>query len=268
MEAVKTYKIDSRTRNGHQFIDKVLSEILPSEQISISNIQINQAHLILDALVNRQTINVDLCSDRGNAYVYLTAAIAHHLFSPDDFFVRTNQSIYHGYSASAPIPIIISTQTIAKQELVVKRAIPTLSEWLLNAGLIDKPIRSAIRKGKSHYICEENLEARLNNLPRNKSEEYIRKLKNLRTGTPDLDVSKDISNFDKRVICVKQSCKKSCKSYHACRYQAYLRDTSNGNVDFIVCNHNYYLADIVIRRKHSRMLLPMYKAVVVDIHGS
>jgi ATP-dependent DNA helicase DinG len=158
------------------------------------------------------------------------------------------------------MPIIISTQTIAKQELVVKRTIPTLSEWLLNAGLIDKPIRSAIRKGKSHYICEDNL-------PKNKSDEYIRKLKRLRTGTPDLDVSKDITNFDKSVICVKQSCEKSCRSYHACRYRAYLRDESNGNVDFIVCNHNYYLADQEIRRKYSRMLLPMYKSVVVDLNG-
>jgi ATP-dependent DNA helicase DinG len=132
------------------------------------------------------------------------------------------------------MPIIISTQTIAKQEFIAKKAIPFLSSLLIDAGLIEKPIRSAIRKGKSHYICEENLEARLNNLPQNKSDKYVKNLKNLRTGTPDLDASQDITNFDKRVICVKQSCKKSCRSYHACRYRAYLRDTSSDNFDSIV----------------------------------
>ena len=57
-------------------------------------------------------------------------------------------------------PILISTSSIALQNAVQNEYLPILSAALLADGIIDQPMRSVIRKGKSHYVCHKRLERR------------------------------------------------------------------------------------------------------------
>ena len=70
-------------------------------------------------------------------------------------------------------PIIISTSSIALQNAVLTEYLPLLSCVLMADGILTKPLKAVIRKGKSHYVlrraagqaaasgisCKENPEA-------------------------------------------------------------------------------------------------------------
>ncbi len=62
-------------------------------------------------------------------------------------------------SGEAFTSILISTSSIALQNAVQREYLPLLSAVLMADGIIDRPLSSVIRKGKSHYVCDERLDA-------------------------------------------------------------------------------------------------------------
>ncbi len=91
------------------------------------------------------------------------------------------------------------------------------------------PIRAVIRKGKSHYVCDERLERRLGQLDLSK--------KNWKAGNAllslrerlDLDGADRLSRYDRERVCVPQVC--DCKREH-CRYRTFLESCSENHYSF------------------------------------
>lgn len=81
----------------------------------------------------------------GKTYAYLVAGI-----------------VFHGLRPSRPV--LISTSSIALQKAVRDEYLPLLSAILTVDGMISEPIQAVIRKGKSHYVCDQRLERRLGQL--------------------------------------------------------------------------------------------------------
>lgn len=64
-------------------------------------------------------------------------------------------TVVHGLRPSRPI--LISTSSSALQKAVRDEYLPFLSMVLAADGMITEPIQAVIRKGKSHYVCDQRL---------------------------------------------------------------------------------------------------------------
>ena len=128
-------------------------------------------------------------------------------------------------------------------------------------GAIDRPLQAVIRKGKSHYVCEERLERRLGQLDLSR--------KNWRAGNAllalrselDMDEAAHLSGYDRERVCVPKVC--DCQR-ETCRYRAFLEDCESGRYLFQICNHNLLLADAIHRGSGRRPILPDACALIVD----
>lgn len=250
---------------GHLFIDKVFLEIFPSMGMTVRSTQIELSHQMLDALYGRKIALCEAGVGIGKTYAYLVAAMAHHLFNPDDFMVRTSQTFYGGFSVRTPMPIIITTSSIELQKAIMNEFLPFLSKALVKAGIIKDTICSVVRKGKSHFICEDNLERHISMInSQHKNKKQMAQLLSLLDGSPDLDPITGISSFDRRAIQVNNRCSKICKHHLICRYQNYIREACSPQITFQICNHNYFLADLLQRKQGNKPLLPNHRAVIMD----
>lgn len=98
--------------------------------------------------------------------------------------------------------------------------LPLLSCVLMADGILTKPLKAVIRKGKSHYVCDERLDRRLRQVyPAKKNPEALAALRTLRE-TLDMDRVSHLSGYDRERVCVPQVC--DCKQ-RDCRYQRFLK---------------------------------------------
>jgi ATP-dependent DNA helicase DinG len=107
--------------------------------------QVALSHQMLNTMLDGGIALCDAGTGIGKTFAYLTAG-----------------TVFHGFQAAnglEPRPILISTSSIALQNAVLNDYLPFLSKLLVADGLLDKPIRAVIRKGKSHYICDARLES-------------------------------------------------------------------------------------------------------------
>ena len=119
------------------------------------------------------------------------------------------------------------SQTAARDKYL-----PFLSTVLMADGMISVPIEAVIRKGKSHYVCDQRLERRLGQLD-------LRK-KNWRAGNAllslreklDLDEAPRLSGYDRERVCVPKAC--DC-GREDCRYCAFLEDCDSGQAKHLWC---------------------------------
>jgi Rad3-related DNA helicase len=63
----------------------------------------------------------------------------------------------------------------------------------------------------------------------------------------DLADTDGLTPYIKRQICVAGGCRPECRHYFKCRYVRYLAAANDPKVDFLITNHNYFLADILHR---------------------
>ncbi len=158
--------------------------------------------------------------------------------------------------------IIISTSTITLQNVLKEKYIDAVSKALIKYSVIDKPLKTAVCKGKSHYICDVKLNTYLSSIIRSNSEneliEILQKLCNVSASYIDLD-NYSLTPYIKKRICVNK-CSKVCGLYNKCRYCKFINKYRNGEYDFIIVNHNYLLTDLL--KDNSK--LPQYNIVVLD----
>ena len=65
--------------------------------------------------------------------------------------------------------------------------LPLLSCVLMADGILTKPLKAVIRKGKSHYVCDERLDRRLRQVyPAKKNPEALTALRTLRETLEDV----------------------------------------------------------------------------------
>lgn len=231
---------------AHKDIDRIFKSILPKYGMTERKEQIKLAHSMLDAMFEDSIALSDAGTGIGKTYAYLTAGVV---------FAK-----YREASGEIKRPIVISTATIALQRAVHEEYIPFLSQALMEAGYIDQPILSAVRKGKSRYVCDKRLRKRLRSVDlEKKNSKNMKALLSLKKHV-DMDEAEHLSGYDRRQVAVPRTC--DCGD--DCRYHRYVRDCSSDKYLFQICNHNLLLADAMHVRCGRHYILPAYCALIID----
>jgi ATP-dependent DNA helicase DinG len=202
---------------------------------------------MLDAMLDSGIALCDAGTGIGKTYAYLVAGTAF--------------SQFRAASGLEPLPILISTSSIALQTAVRDEYLPLLSGLLLEDKRISQPIQAVIRKGKSHYVCDERLERRLGQLNLSRKNQRSGSALLALRGRLDLSETPHLSRYDRERVCVPKVCNCQRKS---CRYASFLEDCNSGQYLFQICNHNLLLADSIHRSSGRRPILPDTSVLVVD----
>lgn len=235
---------DNRLK-AHKLIDHIFQDLLPAHGMAQRPEQIQLSHRMLEAMQDGKIALCDAGTGIGKTYAYLAAATAASAF-PTGQIAR---------------PIIISTSSIALQNAVLTEYLPLLSCVLMADGILTKPLKAVIRKGKSHYVCDERLDRRLRQVyPAKKNPEALTALRTLRE-TLDMDRVSHLSGYDRERVCVPQVC--DCKQ-RDCRYQRLLKTCDKGQFLFQICNHNLLVADAIHRSEGKRPIFPEHSIIIVD----
>ena len=235
---------DNRLK-AHKLIDHIFQDLLPAHGMAQRPEQIQLSHRMLDAMQDGRIALCDAGTGIGKTYAYLAAATAASAF-PTGQIAR---------------PIIISTSSIALQNAVLTEYLPLLSCVLMADGILTKPLKAVIRKGKSHYVCDERLDRRLRQVyPAKKNPEALAALRTLKE-TLDMDRVSHLSGYDRERVCVPQVC--DCKQ-RDCRYQRFLKTCDKDQFLFQICNHNLLVADAIHRSEGKRPIFPEHSIIIVD----
>ena len=233
--------------NAHNEIDHIFKDLLPTRNMAERPAQVALCHQMLNAMLEGGIALCDAGTGIGKTYAYLAAG-----------------TVYHRFRAASGLPvrpILISTSSIALQTAARDEYLPLLSSLLAEDGMITQPLQAVIRKGKSHYVCDDRLERRLGQLD-------LRK-KNWRAGNAllalrnelDMDEIAHLSGYDRERVCVPQIC--DC-SQETCRYRSFLEKCDSGRYLFQICNHNLLLADAIHRGSGRKPILQDACALIVD----
>ena len=247
------YKVEYQKR-AHQEVEKIFRVLLPEQGLAVREEQIRLCHEMLDTLLGERIALCDAGVGIGKTYAYLVACV----------LLRKYSMLTGRGNPLEQRPVVVSTSSIALQKAIVTEYIPFLSRVLLEQGMIQSPLRAVVRKGKEHFVCDNRLEQRIEAI-RHKQKNVAQKeaLLSLRKHY-DMDTVKDLSGFDRRLVCVPKFCPRECPGRQTCRYQRYLEESKKQDVFLQICNHNYLLADAFHRREEYKPLLADYRALVVD----
>ena len=247
------YKVEYQKR-AHQEVEKISRVLLPEQGLAVREEQIRLCHEMLDTLLGERIALCDAGVGIGKTYAYLVACV----------LLRKYSMLTGRGNPLEQRPVVVSTSSIALQKAIVTEYIPFLSRVLLEQGMIQSPLRAVVRKGKEHFVCDNRLEQRIEAI-RHKQKNAAQKeaLLSLRKHY-DMDTVKDLSGFDRRLVCVPKFCPRECPGRQTCRYQRYLEESKKQDVFLQICNHNYLLADAFHRREEYKPLLADYRALVVD----
>ena len=138
---------DMTRQEAHQKIDDLFQTLLPAHDMPERTEQIRLSHTMLDAMLDSRIALCDAGTGIGKTYAYLVAGI-----------------VFHEYRAASGLPVqplVISTSSIALQNAILGEYLPFLSKILMEDGQRNELICAVIRKGKSHYVCDQRLQKRL-----------------------------------------------------------------------------------------------------------
>lgn len=247
------YKVEYQKR-AHQEVEKIFRVLLPEQGLAVREEQIRLCHEMLDTLLGERIALCDAGVGIGKTYAYLVACV----------LMRKYSILMERNSLPKQHPVVVSTSSIALQKAILSEYVPFLSRVLVEQGIIQTPLRAVVRKGKEHFVCDNRLEQRIEAI-RYKQKNAVQReaLLSLRKHY-DMDIVKDLSGFDRRLVCVPKFCPRECPGRQMCRYQRYLEESKKQDVFLQICNHNYLLADAFHRREEYKPLLADYWALVVD----
>jgi len=235
-------------------VEKIFRVLLPEQGLAVREEQIRLCHEMLDTLLGERIALCDAGVGIGKTYAYLVACV----------LMRKYSILMERNSLPKQHPVVVSTSSIALQKAILSEYVPFLSRVLVEQGIIQTPLRAVVRKGKEHFVCDNRLEQRIEAI-RHKQKNAVQReaLLSLRKHY-DMDTVKDLSGFDRRLVCVPKFCPRECPGRQMCRYQRYLEESKKQDVFLQICNHNYLLADAFHRREEYKPLLADYRALVVD----
>ena len=234
-------------KNAHTIIDHIFQNLFPAHGMPERPAQTALCHRMLDAMLDSKIALCEAGTGIGKTYAYLVAC-----------FVLTQCRAWEG---AAFQPVIISTSSIALQKAITSEYLPRLSRLLLEDGMIQEPLLAVVRKGKSHYVCDERLERRIRGAnAERKNQRNLEALLSMREQL-DLDGVRYLSSYDRKRICVPQVCE--CQQV-TCRYLQFLERCKSRRYLFHICNHNLLLADAIHREREARPILPSTDALVID----
>lgn len=240
--------------SGSQRAEKLLAflfdTILPKHGMSLRE---KQKELSMEMLSALQRNKLALCEAEvgtGKTHAYILALTIHNLFS------------------EKKAPAVISTSTIALQKALTEEYIPQISAILLEHHIIDHPLSFAVRKGKSHYVCDSRLktyEESVRHMQRERDAGLLEELKKLQGQEEyklDLDNAPLTPHIKEKInVC---RCRDNCPYVMFCRFMNFCKKCLSGTYDFQITNHNYILAEIIGQRQGHRALFPDYGVIVFD----
>lgn len=236
--------IEMDKQKAHALIDHIFKDLLPAQGMAERPEQLKLSHRMLDTMLEGGIALCDAGTGIGKTYAYLVAAVAADI-----------------RMGACHRPILISTSSIALQNAVQNEYIPLLSCMLMADGVIDQPLKAIIRKGKSHYVCDDRLNKRLRQVNLQKKDpKAAEALRSLR-GRLDMDGAQHLSGYDRERVCVPSFC--DCDDLD-CRYQRFLKRCDTDWHIFQICNHNLLLADAIHRSQGKRPILPEHGIIIVD----
>ncbi|WP_202708647.1 ATP-dependent DNA helicase [Sporosalibacterium faouarense] len=242
-----------RAADGSEMIDVIFKDIFPKYGFVVREEQVELSKHIYENMKDRKISLSDIAVGLGKTHAYLIAAIVHSIFSKKGRFYKQ-------------MPIVITTSSIELQCSIIKEYIPEISKMLMENGIISSQITCVLRKGKENYVCENRLKDYFQSLDpkRKRLSEYKGLQKLIQNRNIDLADAEDISGYDKRKINVKSSKCMKCSNFKTCAFQQFMKQARKSTYHFQICNHNYYLADILKRKDCRRSLLPDYQTIIID----
>jgi len=248
---INTSKFNDYMRFLRRFFEKDITGygFTPREK------QIELAEEIFAAMNDRNIFLAEAAVGTGKTLAYLLPAVLTRRGRINESKLGTKLPDGH------TMPITIATSSIALQKALIDDYIPTLSQILMERKIIKEPLTAALRKGKSHYICERRLAEFLEkaNAPTHAAAKALRS-----RNIVDLSTLRGITPYIKRGVNVDEHCNRNCPQYESCRYMRFLRSVNKGGYDFQVINHNLFLADTKQRAHNEKPLIPDYQAVIID----
>ena len=143
---ITMFTLENR-QDAHSAIDHIFKDLLPAQGMAERPEQVALSHRMLDTMLDSSIALCDAGTGIGKTYAYLVAGTMFHC-------LRANSGL-------ETKPVLVSTSSIALQNAIQREYLPLLSTVLIAEGMITRPLRAVIRKGKSHYVCDERLEHRL-----------------------------------------------------------------------------------------------------------
>lgn len=184
-------KTNDTRQNAHAEVDHIFKDLLPAKGMAERPAQAALSHRMLDAMLDGGIALCDAGTGIGKTYAYLVAGTVFHR--------------WRAANGQLGRPLLISTSSIALQTAVVKEYLPFLSCLLMADGMLDRPLRAVIRKGKAHYVCDERLIRRLGHVDlRKKNRQAAEALLSLKNHL-DLDLVEHLSGYDRERVCVPSS---------------------------------------------------------------
>jgi ATP-dependent DNA helicase DinG len=215
-----------------------LEERLPGFQPRAG--QLRMAEAIADAIDARRTLIVEAGTGTGKTFAYLLPALL------------------------SGKRIIVSTATRTLQDQLYHRDLPFL------AGVVGRPIRIALLKGRANYLCRHRLMLahggdELPGIARARALARVLEWSQT-TRVGDIAELATVAEGDAvwpTVTSTRENCiGQNCAEYGACHVVAARRAAQAA--DLVIVNHHLLLADMTLREEGFGELLPGADAVILD----
>ena len=234
-------------------VDILFRGVMPQLGFTVREDQIKMAKTMLDGLIKKKITLYEAGVGTGKTMSYLAAA-----------YLATRMDTTYQYTQN---PITIATSSIDLQRELVEKEIPKLSRALMQVGIIDKPLRVVIRKGKDHYFCLRRYFSMMRELRRNpeKNQNLIDMFDELDLAFHGFDLDEvNIPNYLKQKICVSGSCR-NCPQRIMCGYDEYMQYCkTRGACDIQVTNHNMILMAQKLKSNGGNDLLQESNYIIID----
>ena len=141
----------------------VFRAILPEYGYAVRDGQIALAEELLEAVAGRRVLLAEAAVGIGKTIVYIIIGV---LIKRGHINDTWNSGYFPGMSCVEwqRMPILISTSSIALQKAIIDDYLPTISDILVEQGIIRRPLSFVLRKGKQHHVCENGLRRCLTHL--------------------------------------------------------------------------------------------------------
>lgn len=240
---------DDGRKRSKELLAYIFSEILPGHGMALRDNQRSLSLTMLDALWENKLALCEAGVGTGKTHAYILASIVYRIFK------------------GSMCPTVISTSTIALQRALTEEYIPQISAVLMEHRILNRPLNYVIRKGRSHYACDDRVRNYLSSIRHNNRPEdtmLMEILTALFNGNCPIDLDGlPLTDYVKGRICVTH-CHFHCDLSPVCRYRDFLRKTQTTAYDFQIANHNLVLADILSQKGGRNRLLPKSSILIFD----
>ncbi len=220
--------------------DSPLADVLPGFQPRAEQLQMADA--VAAAIEERSSLVVEAGTGTGKTFAYLIPVL---------------------YSGAK---VLVSTGTRNLQDQLFHRDLPVL------AGLLGRPVRIALLKGRSNYLCRYRLSLEVAAPPLPGFDRSRQRALNRIVQWSETTESGDIAEVDSvadndplwaAVTSTRDNCLgQDCPDFRRCHVLAARREAQAA--DLVVVNHHLLLADMALREEGFGELLPGAQAVILD----